>query len=231
MSRSGRFVALSVQASFPTGGRRNPLRDDASPLAEVIALPARRAWTPEAIVSGLRARSSEAGAMLHARLGGRVNRLVWRLLGADAEHDDVVHQVFVNALARLDTLRDPAALDHWIVGVAVNTVRRELRNRGFRRRLHLLGEPPDEASPGPGPHETAVARRLYAVVSALDADLRIAFCLRVLDELTLPEVAEACGCSLATAKRRLAAATREIERRAEGDALLADYLTGGGHGA
>jgi RNA polymerase sigma-70 factor (ECF subfamily) len=39
---------------------------------------------------------------------------------------------------------------------------------------------------------------------------RIAWSLRTIEGLTLPAVAAACGCSLATAKRRIAAARAAI---------------------
>src|SRR5687767_3895277 len=65
------------------------------------------------------------GTILFDRCEAQVNRLVWRVLGADEEHDDLVQQVFVALLAGLRRVRDPAALHGWVAAVTINTVRSE----------------------------------------------------------------------------------------------------------
>jgi RNA polymerase sigma-70 factor (ECF subfamily) len=177
-----------------------------------------------AIVEGLRRGSPEAALLLYDRVSARVNRLVWRLLGADSEHDDVVHQVFVNALSSVGGLRDPAALDAWIVGVVCNTVRRELRRRRFRSLFRLEAAPPDACAPGADPETGMVARRFYAALEALGANERIAFTLRVVDGCPLQEVAAMCGCSLAAAKRRIASATARLQSVAARDPVLDRWM-------
>jgi RNA polymerase sigma-70 factor (ECF subfamily) len=177
-----------------------------------------------AIVEGLRRKSPEAALLLFDRVSARVNRLVWRLLGADPEHDDVVHQVFVNALASVGTLREPGALDAWIVGVVCNTVRREIRRRRFRSLFRLDATPPDSAAPGADPETRMVARRFYAALERLGANERIAFSLRVVDGCPLQEVASMCGCSLAAAKRRIASATAKLQAVAEQDPVLESWM-------
>jgi RNA polymerase sigma-70 factor (ECF subfamily) len=48
------------------------------------------------------------------------------------------------------------------------------------------------------------------VLEAMPTDLRIAWSLRHMHEETIESVAELTGCSLATAKRRIAAAQRVL---------------------
>ncbi|HEY3357178.1 MAG TPA: sigma-70 family RNA polymerase sigma factor, partial [Polyangia bacterium] len=153
-------------------------------VADVVAL-APTGRDAAAIVDGLRRRSPEAAVALFDRVSARVNRLVWRMLGADPEHDDVVHQIFVNALTSAGTLRDPAALDGWIVGLTVNTVRRELRRRRFRRLLHLDPALPEPPSRELDPERHMLARRFYAALERAGADERIAFTLRVVEGCAL----------------------------------------------
>jgi RNA polymerase sigma-70 factor (ECF subfamily) len=189
-------------------------------LADVVALPAPRRdldW----ILDGLRRRSPEAALALHDRTAARVNRLLWRLLGADPEHNDLVHEVYLSALASVHSLRDPAALDAWIVGITVNTVRLELRRRRIRRFFRLQATVPDSCSPGLDPEQLMLVRRYYAALDLLGADERIAYTLRIVDQAPLGEVADACGCSLATAKRRVAAAVTKLRRAAERDPVIA----------
>ena len=54
-------------------------------------------------------------------------------------------------------------------------------------------------------------RELYGVVASMAPELRVPLLLRRVEGLTLEEIAESVGCSLATAKRRLAAAQVAFE--------------------
>jgi len=192
-------------------------------MAEVVKLVGRELSNSE-IVDGVLNRDTQAAAALYDRFAGHVNRLVWRLLGGDEEHDDVVQQVFVSALGSMDKLKDPQALGGWLVGIAVNTVRRELRSRKARRIFRLV--------PGTSelPHETLdpdrqlLAPRFYAVASRLRANDRIVFVLRFVEGYTLGECAAACRCSLATVKRRLARARRVFFKYARMDPVLASWI-------
>ena len=68
------------------------------------------------------------------------------------------------------------------------------------------------------------ARRLYAALDRLDAKLRIAFALAVIDGRTMLEVAELTESSVVAVKTRVWRARRELVRRAAKDELLAQYL-------
>lgn len=151
-------------------------------------------------------------AAMHDRFARDVNRLVWRLMGADSDHDDLVQQVFFRILTSVHRLRDPERLEAWVRAVTVNTVRGELRRRTLRRILWW--QIPESNVQGDLTREVEARDLLYQslkVLEKLPAQERIVFGLVHLEDLTLPEVAEACGYSLMTAKRRLAAARRRIE--------------------
>ena len=179
------------------------------------------------IAAGAAQGETDSILLLHDRFGPLVHRLVWRLLGADREHNDVVHDVFVRILGSIGSVRDPARLERWICGVAVNTVHSEIRRRRLWRLFHLVpaGEAPC-AGAGVG-LEWTLAPRFYAALETVAVDDRIAFILRYVESMELDEVAAACGVSLATAKRRIARARSEFRRRAARDPLLSPY-TGDG---
>jgi RNA polymerase sigma-70 factor, ECF subfamily len=140
-----------------------------------------------------------------------------RLLANRSEGEEVVQDAFVVGLEQLETLRDPGAVRSWLARITVNLVRRRLRrarllrflglDRGFEdASLEALAAPtlrPDDRA------ELALADR---VLGRLPADRRIAWMLRRVEGLPLGEVASVCDCSLATAKRRIAAADAEMAR-------------------
>ncbi len=67
---------------------------------------------------------------------------------------------------------------------------------------------------------------VYTILDRLPADERIAFVLRFVEHHPLAEVAELTRCSLATAKRRIARATKAFDEFAAEDPDLAALTMG-----
>lgn len=66
--------------------------------------------------------------------------------------------------------------------------------------------------------------RVYELLNAMATQERLAFSLRRIEGMTLPEGAEAMGVSLATFKRRLKKADQAFQRLAAKDPLLRERL-------
>ena len=62
------------------------------------------------------------------------------------------------------------------------------------------------AAPGTNADQRAELALIDRALGNVSANVRIAWMLRLVEGLELAEVASACGCSLATVKRRIAAA-------------------------
>lgn len=167
-----------------------------------------------ALVALARGGDRWAEEVLFRRHARAVARVAHRLLGRRDEVEDVVQETFVTALSGLDRLRDPASVAPWLKRIAVHAVHRRFRRARLLRWLGIGSAPPDEteavASGAPTPErlgELALARR---VIDALPADERVVWLLRHQEGEGLAEVAALAGCSLATAKRRLARAEARI---------------------
>jgi len=165
-------------------------------------------WSSEEIVQGLVRRDPAAARALYDEHGEQVNRLVWRLLGADPDHDDVVQQVFVNILSSVEKVQKHEALRAWITGVTVNTVRRELRSRKFRRIVSFAPEAGMDVACVETDRQRSLVRSFYRVAGRMRTEDRIAFVLHHVEGQTLTEVAGSMRCSLATVKRRISRARR-----------------------
>ena len=131
--------------------------------------------------------------------------VAYRLMGRSSEVDDIVQEVFVDVLEGLHRLRHPGALRGWIATVTVRKVRRRLRWIATRRRLGLgyLEVDTHIVDPSAGPETHAQLRDAFLLLEQAPVNDRIAWILRHLEGLRLEEVATRCGCSLATAKRRI----------------------------
>jgi RNA polymerase sigma-70 factor (ECF subfamily) len=137
--------------------------------------------------------------------------LAVRLQGNATDVEDVVHDAFLRARARLSDLREPSAFRAWLGSIVVRMVRSRLRTRRLLRTLGLvnLGEPVDMdaiASTAAGPESRAMLAQVYALLCTMPANDRIAWTLRYVERHRLEAVAELTNCSLATAKRRIARA-------------------------
>jgi RNA polymerase sigma-70 factor (ECF subfamily) len=204
--------------------------DPAGPRNVVRTMPGVRDDT--ALVEGLSAGEPWARAALFERYAPAIERLLRKILGPDqhTEIADVLHDVFVQALASLDRLRDPRAVLSWMQAITAHTACRTIRARRARRWLHFW-EPatlPEVVAPGIDDEILDAYRRTYALLDRLPADERIAFALRYIEGMELAQVAVVCDVSLATIKRRLTRAEQRFAAGARGDAVLRRWMEEGG---
>lgn len=186
--------------------------------------------TDEMLVLALRQHDRAAAAELVRRYGGYVERVLARILGVDNELPDLLHDVFINALDSIGSLKTPSMLKEWLRGVTVFVARGCLRRRRRRqwlvfRRSEDLPDVPSELQP---PSDaTEALTRTYRALAKLPPDERIVFALRFVAELELTEVAAACQVSLATVKRRLEKAQKRFTAVGRKDPVLLEWIEGG----
>lgn len=171
-----------------------------------------------------RGRDPRTAARVFDRFQADVNRVIWRCLGSDADHDDIVHDAFVQVLKGIHRVKRASAMRSWVLSVAINTARSELRRRRRRRGYWSKEEAPEVADPTLNPEARATLQHVYAILDTLPPEERIVFVLRFAEGHALAEVAELTRCSLATVKRRLSRASKAFEARASADADLAVLL-------
>jgi RNA polymerase sigma-70 factor (ECF subfamily) len=151
----------------------------------------------------------EAAFRAYARYVGAV---AYRILGRDEEVDDVVQDVFLAGWKGLGALRDGDLAKQWLRTVTVRIASRRLRRRRLRGFLGLDERGyEDVAAGGASPEQRALLGSVYRALDGLPVAERVAWTLRHVEGLDLATVAESCGCSLATAKRRIAGARARLD--------------------
>ncbi len=147
------------------------------------------------------------------RFGPVLARRAVRLLGRRDEADDLVQDVFLAAHRYFARIRDPQALFAWLSVSLVRLARRRLRLRRLKSFLFLEDAPHDGAvvDHAADPALRLLATRIYASLDALPTEARIAWTLYRVEGEPLETVALLCGCSLATVKRRIAAAQEALK--------------------
>ena len=124
--------------------------------------------------------------MVHGVLLARVPR---------ADVDDLVHDVFLQAMRRLASLRNPEAFPGWLAAIARNRARDH-----WRRGEHTAPLPPDVAG---APHPEGDAIAVLALIQRLPEAYRETLVLRLVEGMTGPEIAERTGLTPGSARVNL----------------------------
>lgn len=185
------------------------------------------ALTDEDLVRSLREDNASAPALLWDRYSPAVRRLLKKALGPQLEVEDVVQEVFLRVFVRLPSLRAPSALRPFILSIAANVLKWELRRRWISSRVHLspTGKLPDVQSTSDDHESRHALQRCYAIFETLSAKERLAFVFRLMEGMTTEEVAAALSVSPSTAKRLVNRASAKVAQKVERDLDLRSFFT------
>jgi RNA polymerase sigma-70 factor (ECF subfamily) len=174
-----------------------------------------------AILSRAATGDTAAFRLLYAKHRSDVARLVFRMLGAQRDLDDVVQEVFFQVFRSLKDFRGQSKFSTWLHRVTVNVVlmhRRSARSRPTYAEEVASDITPDHDSVAPD--EDADRReRMRAFGRLLDRlaeKKRTVFILHELEGVQPAEIATIVGAPVLTVRTRLFYARRELE------AMLAD---------
>jgi len=176
------------------------------------------------VVSRAAAGEAEAFRTLFLRHKSDVARLVYRMLNAPADLEDVIQEVFVQVFRSLKDFRGQAKFSTWLHRVTVNVVL--MHRRSARSRPVLTEELPGElvaddhqTSPDDEVDRRERMRAFQRLLSRLADKKRIVFVLHELEGMAPAEIAEVVGAPVLTVRTRLFYARRELE------AMLAEEPT------
>lgn len=212
---------LAARTTTPT-----PLRLAPTGSSEPSVEDATAAFAVAAMVEGLRRSDPAVTRRFFEMYSGRVERTLRRLLGPTDDMEDLVHDVFVDALEAIDKLREPAALPGWVTGIAVITAKRRLQKQYRRRWLSLSPTGVLPELPGnPGDVEARAAfSSIHQILNLMRPEDKIAVLLYRVDGLTVDDAAQVMGISSSTFKRRLRRGERHLLKLAKRSSTLRIWL-------
>lgn len=164
----------------------------------------------------------------------RVYNVVYRIVGNHEDALEVAQEVFVRAHDGLASFRGEATISTWLFRIAANLARNRVRDAHRRGRDKATSlEALEESAPGVaaeasatrgGPDQAAMAGETEAALQAcldeLPEPCRTAFVLRVMEDLSYDEIAQAMECPRGTVKSRLNQARRMLREALEARAVL-----------
>jgi RNA polymerase sigma-70 factor (ECF subfamily) len=152
--------------------------------------------------------------------------MLYRILGPDPELSDILQDCFVRALSSIDQVRDPSALDSWVMGVTVMTAKTHLQRRVRRSWLKLSRseELPEPVFEDTEPALREALRVTYRILAQLGVDERLIFVLRHNEQMTIAAIASHLSLSMSTVKRRLTRAEQRFLAMARKEPALKSWL-------
>ena len=152
----------------------------------------------------------------------RVYATAYRIVRRHEVADDVAQEAFIRAHRSLDRFDTGRPFGPWICRIAANLAVNHVRSPQAREDAlpDGHGEMPS-AAPGPLQRvlDTEARAMLDRALGELPAEQRAVFCLRVFEELSYREIADALGIEMGTVMSRLSRAREKLR-----DAL-SPYLT------
>lgn len=168
-----------------------------------------------ALVRAAKAGDAEALEQLFLRCAPDLTRWVSRVVLGSDDAQDIVQDAFVAAFDQLRSLKQPEAFRGWLRTIALTQIRRRFRRQRLLRRLGFAHVESVElesiVSADAPPEVVAEVRQVAALLRELPADEGLALVLRRVEGYRLEEIAEQLNLSLATVKRRLAAAEQHFK--------------------
>jgi RNA polymerase sigma-70 factor (ECF subfamily) len=166
-----------------------------------------------AILDGLRRQDLGALARAFDRWHHRVRVLARRLLSDAAAAEDVAQETFTALPRAVRGFRGEAALETFLLAIAVKRARHH-RRAAARRQRALARLSSEQRNPPRDPEQETYRRQLGlqlgAALDRLPLPQRIAFVLCEIEELTSSQAAAVAGIPEATVRTRLFHARRRL---------------------
>lgn len=174
----------------------------------------------DAIVARVVAGDTARFELLMRRHNRRVFRTLRAILKDDDEAEDAMQEAYVSAFAHLRQFEGQARFSTWLLRIAIHEALARIRRR--KRAVLLDDETMEEQpmattrSPEEATSDVEVRALLDAAVDALPIAFRAVFVMRLVEDMSVPETAEALGIPEETVRTRLHRA-RGILREALGE--------------
>lgn len=172
-----------------------------------------------ALVTAASGGESAALEQLVRAVQDDVYRLALRMVSQPADAEDATQEILVRVMTRLSTFRGEAAFGTWVHRIAVNHLL-DRRKTAVERMEFSFDSYADDLQTGLGPPFSGPDAELLAeevrlgctqaMLTCLDRDLRVAYVLGEIFEVSSEEGAYICEIGAATYRKRLSRARQRI---------------------
>jgi RNA polymerase sigma-70 factor (ECF subfamily) len=194
------------------------MADDVTGGADGAVIPGmREPRTDGSLVRAARRGDTQAFAALVHRYRDRHVRFAIRMLGSRDDAEDVLQSVFLRAYRNVGACEDPERFGAWLHRIVVNECRTFATRRGARELRLVRDEAVLAATIEPtAESDPALRAEIQRALARLPEDLREAFLLKHVEDLSYDEMAEATGAGISALKMRVKRACEQLREQLEG---------------
>lgn len=174
--------------------------------------------TDEALVRRVLEGDGHAFTELVDRHAGACLRFATRMLGSVEDAEDVTQDALYRAYRALGSYEHTTAFRTWLMAILINRCRSTLLYRG--RREQRVQADPDRvaaASVESDVENIVIRESINRAVGILDPDLREAFLLKHVEQLSYEEMSEVTGVGVSALKMRVKRACDRLRTALEGE--------------
>ena len=130
----------------------------------------------------------------------------------EEDAQDILQDGFIKIFAKLEQVKNPAALPGWIRRVIINTALEKYRSQVLLQRVDDVKEEIDELS-GNEAFEDLTCEELVGLIQTLTPRYRMVFNLYAIEGYSHQEISEMLGISIGTSKSNLSRARAILQEK------------------
>ena len=155
---------------------------------------------------------SESQEKLYRRFAAAMYGLCLQYASNEEDAQDILHEGFIKIFAKLDQVKNPAALPVWIRRVIINTALERYRSQVILQRVDEVKEEHHEDS-GYEALERITCDELVGLIQTLTPRYRMVFNLFAIEGFSHQEISEELGISIGTSKSNLSRARAILQEK------------------
>jgi RNA polymerase sigma-70 factor (ECF subfamily) len=173
--------------------------------------------TDEELMSLLTHGGQSAFDELYKRYSKPLLNFFYRMLGNDREKaEDILHDLFLKVIEKPESFDGTKKFGTWFYTLAGNMIKNEYRSQQIRseyrqQSLNMTSETVELN--GELLDRQLFDKRLQKELDKLDADTRMIFNLRFVEEMSIKQIAEIMECPEGTLKSRLFYLTKQLSKK------------------
>ena len=149
---------------------------------------------------------------LYRRFASAMYGLCLQYANNEEDAQDILQDGFIKVFAKLDQVKNPAALPGWIRRVMINTALEKYRSQVILQRVDEVKERVEEVSSNEA-FEALTCEELVGLIKTLTPKYRMVFNLYAIEGYSHQEVSKELGISIGTSKSNLSRARGILQEK------------------
>lgn len=166
----------------------------------------------EILLKGCKRGKRSSQEELYRRFASAMYGLCLQYSSSEEDAQDILQDGFMKVFAKLEQVKNPAALPGWIRRIIINTALEKYRSQVLLQRVDEVKEEVGELS-GEEAFEELTCEELVGLIQTLSPKYRMVFNLYAIEGYSHQEISDMLGISTGTSKSNLSRARAILQEK------------------